>query len=170
MIHFCPCNSLGVNKVLPSPAVIGAASPNWRALLGKLLSYHRGTSCVSTGNCGSTVSAPGNWSLTSKTHHILRCPQNILWGNDHRGNPNKVTEIIWLDKQLSWNGMDSNWEPYNYISNSLCEMGFNDFLDVLAVSTAEEALMCAFQVAFFVQLPHLPIYPWSCHLLPRPPP
>ena len=44
----------------------------------------------------------------------------------------------YLDRQLNLYGMDSNWEPLNYISNSLCDNILNDFLDILAVSTIEE--------------------------------
>ena len=63
----------------------------------------------------------------------------------------------YLDRQLNLYGMDSNWEPLNYISNSLCDNILNDFLDILAVSTVEKALMGASQVALCVQFPHQPI-------------
>ena len=43
---------------------------------------------------------------------------------------------------------------YNCISNSFRENSFDDVLDVLAVSTVDETLVDARQVAFFVQLPH----------------
>ena len=136
VIHYCPWNSLRMNKVLPSPAVTGAASLAWRpALLSRdLLCQHS----LEPHKQNSPHSQMPTKCIVGK-----RSPQK-----------SKCINMDYLDRQLNLYGMDSNWEPLNYISNSLCDNILNDFLDILAVSTVEKALMGASQVAVFVQLPH----------------